>query len=179
MSLEAPIWTACNPAYTAFVDRIREDYTSSTVSLHLLQRLASLDECIQFLYPFHILINPLTCLKRAFLTPKNVVVDDFNVEILQQLPAEERAEVSLSHKRDSHHFPGLFYSIDSIKEDSEAPDEDISPDFLTLQTHNGVPPPHPSAEERMHMLDHVEHVHSERTCQKRMCHCEEPSQALY
>lgn len=140
VSLEAPIRTARDPAYTAFVDRIGEDYTSSTVSLDLLQRLASLDECIEFLYPFHVLINPLACLKRAFLTPKNVAVDDFNIEILQRVPAEERAELSLSHKSDSHPFPGLFYSADSIKEDSEAPDEDISPDFLALQTHNGVPP---------------------------------------
>ncbi|KAH9984950.1 hypothetical protein BJV77DRAFT_952192 [Russula vinacea] len=34
----------------------------------------------------------------------------------------------------------MFYSADSIKEDSEAPDDDLSPDYLSLQTHNGVPP---------------------------------------
>ena len=140
LSLEAPIRTARDPEYTAFVDHIGEDYMSSTVSLHLLHRLPSLRECIQFLYPLDILVDPLACLKRAFLTPKNVAVDDFNVNILDRLPGEECMHVYLSHKHKTNTFPGLFYSADSIKEDSEAPDEDISPDFLALQTHNGVPP---------------------------------------
>lgn len=34
----------------------------------------------------------------------------------------------------------MFYSADTIKEDSEAPGDEMTPDFLALQTQNGVPP---------------------------------------
>ena len=95
-SLHTPIRSARDPFYTAFVDRIGEDYTNPLISLEEVRSLPSLNDCIEFLYPDHVLIDPLSCLRRAFLSPKNIPVDDFNVKILDRLPGEERMLQSLS-----------------------------------------------------------------------------------
>ena len=34
----------------------------------------------------------------------------------------------------------VFYSADRVKEDEDVPIDEATPDFLALQTHNGVPP---------------------------------------
>lgn len=87
-TLEQPYRSAQDPEYTSFVDLIGEDYQHPTASLRLLDTVHSLDEMISFLYPPEILNNPVQCLKRAFLSPKNIYVDDFNDRILDQLPGE-------------------------------------------------------------------------------------------
>jgi len=67
-------------------------------------------------------------LKRAFLTPLNAHVDEFNEKILQQLPGALES----------------YYSADiSIKEQNHTIlNEDARMEFLGLVNHNGVPPHH-------------------------------------
>jgi hypothetical protein len=81
-SLHLPIRSAQDPDYTIFVDNIGEDYRHSQVPLPLLQTVHNLEDAIEFLYPSQTLGDPFTCLKRAFLSPKNVNVDTFNNCIL-------------------------------------------------------------------------------------------------
>ena len=65
-----------------------------------------------------------------------------------------------------------FYSADSIKEDSEAEDDNLRPDFLTLQTHTGVPPPSSSStEDRMCLLHHAELICLKGSRQKCESNC--------
>jgi PIF1-like helicase len=144
LSLHAPIRSARDPLYTAFVDRIGEDYVHPSVSLDLLATLPSVTDCIDFLYPPDILLDPLACLKRAFLSPKNIPVDDFNIKVLDRLPGEECMLVSTLLWQLFLTPPlrsiDMFYSTDSIKEDSDAPEDELRPDFLAVLTHTGVPP---------------------------------------
>jgi hypothetical protein len=88
LSLHQPIRTASDPGYSAFIDHIGENVTSDCVSLSLLQRTSSVADAIQFLYPPYILSDPTACLRRAFLSPRNAYVDDFNAAILDMLPNE-------------------------------------------------------------------------------------------
>ena len=80
---------ASDPEYTSFVDSVGEDYTHEKVPLDILDTVTNINEAINFLFPSDILRNPLLCLKRAFLSPKNKDVDDFNNCILDRLEGEE------------------------------------------------------------------------------------------
>jgi hypothetical protein len=105
----SPIWSAFNvftlnhayrsaqdPEYTAFVDVIGEDHTHDHTSLDILQTVPNLAGAVQFLYPLNILSLPVQCLKRAFLSPRNMYVDDFNALILARLPERECASTSIT-----------------------------------------------------------------------------------
>jgi hypothetical protein len=74
--------------YTQFVDLIGEDSLHDEVSLHLLDSLPNLESCIDFLYPPEILLDSAKCLRRAFLSPRNAFVDDFNNRVLDNMPGE-------------------------------------------------------------------------------------------
>lgn len=88
LTVHHPFRRASDPAYTNFVDLIGEDYNHPTTSIDILEHITSIDEAIQFLYPTNILRNPTACLKRAFLSPKNFRVDEFNQQILHRLPGD-------------------------------------------------------------------------------------------
>lgn len=88
-SLQQPIRGAGDPGYTNFVDNIGEDHQNPRTSVEILTRLNSIDDAIAFLYPPEVLNDPARCLKRAFLSPKNIFVDEFNSHILNILPDEE------------------------------------------------------------------------------------------
>ena len=74
---------ACIPD---FVDCIGENADDQRVSLNILATTVSVDDAITFLYPNEVLNEPEVCLHRAFLSPRNVFVDDFNETILERLP---------------------------------------------------------------------------------------------
>ena len=84
-SLHAPQRSEADSEYTAFVDRIGEDYENSHTSLRILSRINNDDEAASFLFPYDVLQDPFACLHRAFLSPKNEFVDDFNTKILNSL----------------------------------------------------------------------------------------------
>jgi hypothetical protein len=89
VSLHQPIRTAADPEYSNFIDDIGENTSSERVSLSLLCRTASELDAIEFLYPSSILGDPTACLRRAFLSPRNIYVDSFNQSILDRLPSEQ------------------------------------------------------------------------------------------
>lgn len=86
---------ASDPEYTSFVDFVGEDSDHNTVSLNILDAVQCVDEAIDFLFPPAILQQPLLCLKRSFLSPKNVDVDEFNSKILDSLPTDERTLIPI------------------------------------------------------------------------------------
>lgn len=88
-SLEQPIRGAHDPTYTEFVDNIGENYNENHVSVEILTRIWTIEDAVSFLYPPDVLSDPAKCLKRAFLSPKNIFVDEFNDHILHILPGEE------------------------------------------------------------------------------------------
>lgn len=102
LTLHAPIRSAQDPEYTAYVDRIGEDHVNQQVSLDILEPVHNMEDCIQFLFPPDIITNPLLCLKHAFLSPRNISVDDFNNKVLDRLPENE---CTYSHTSMSDVFP--------------------------------------------------------------------------
>jgi hypothetical protein len=143
-SLQRPIRSAQDIEYTAFVDRIGEDSEHTEVTLPYLDTVQNLDNAIEFLYPPHILCDPSACLKRAFLSPKNINVDSFNCRILEQLPGNECTPLPLPTHYPTPSSPETvtYFSSNFIKENEEMTiaNNSLSPDHLALLTHNGVPP---------------------------------------
>jgi hypothetical protein len=74
--------------YTAFVDRVGEQSSPARQSLPLLCCTTNVEDAIPFLFPPDILQQPLACLDRAFLSPRNIFVDEFNNKILDSLPGD-------------------------------------------------------------------------------------------
>jgi hypothetical protein len=85
-SLHQPIRSAGDPEYTTFIDNIGENTDTDRVSVGFLRTTIAIDDAIQFLYPLHVLTDPESCLKRAFLSPRNIYMDEFNNTILDMLP---------------------------------------------------------------------------------------------
>jgi hypothetical protein len=87
-SLRHPHRTQSDPEYTAIIDNIGEDFVNPERSLSIIECINSLDDARHFLFPPHILQNPFLALKRAFLSPLNIYVDEFNEMMLDHLPGE-------------------------------------------------------------------------------------------
>jgi PIF1-like helicase len=88
-SLHQPIRGAQDLDYVAFVDQVGEDFQNSKVSLGRIERVLSIEDAINFLYPQQVLETPELCIHRAFLSPLNAYVDEFNTRILDKLPGIE------------------------------------------------------------------------------------------
>jgi hypothetical protein len=84
-SLSTPMRFGSDANLCNFVDAVGEGTNNSQVSLDLFQTTTTLEDAAEFLYPMEILQNPESCLGRAFLAPRNVLVDDFNDLILTKL----------------------------------------------------------------------------------------------
>jgi hypothetical protein len=89
------IRTGRDPGYTDVLDNAGENYIDDKVCLNILEAVFSIDECVQFLFPLDVLANPLASLKRAFLSPKNLQVDEFNSCVLNKLLGEECLSTSV------------------------------------------------------------------------------------
>jgi hypothetical protein len=89
-SLDTPIRGAKDIRYTRQVDKIGEDYENGTVSLPNLRKVLTIEDAIRFLYPQHVLADPMKCLQRNFLSPRNKFVDDFNEKIHKLNPETDR-----------------------------------------------------------------------------------------
>lgn len=89
-SLHRPMRSAGDPEYTTFVDGIGQNIQDENVSLDLLAKTNSVEDAIAFLFPPDVLANPAICIHRAFLSPRNIYVDEFNHKILELLNEQER-----------------------------------------------------------------------------------------
>jgi len=56
--LMAPIHTQNDPAYMTFIDHLGEDYTTTQVSLELINHTTNINTCADFLFPQHVLEDP-------------------------------------------------------------------------------------------------------------------------
>jgi hypothetical protein len=78
-----------------FVDAVGEGLDIPRVSLDMFDVTSSLEAAAEFLYPEEALqIWTELCLRRAFLSPRNVLVDDFNDLVLAKLPGEMSMNIS-------------------------------------------------------------------------------------
>ncbi|KAG2348866.1 hypothetical protein BDR05DRAFT_956213 [Suillus weaverae] len=78
-----------DPTYTNFVDTEGKtaqapDNLSSSSNIHI----NNINDAADFFFPPHVLDNPTACLQRAFLSPRNVFVDEFNDVMLDALPGD-------------------------------------------------------------------------------------------
>jgi hypothetical protein len=123
--LTEPIRNAEDLEFAAFVDAIG-DGAGPEVHLNMLQTVYSAENLINFVYPNHMLSDPLSCLKRAILAPTNQQVDSFNKTILNAIPGTART----------------YLGADSLKEVEEAgmtpPDSVL--DYVAKHTPPGMPP---------------------------------------
>jgi hypothetical protein len=87
-TLTTPVRSLGDPCYTNFVDTLGEDCSGVRQSLHLIPKLPSINDAIDFLFPPHILDDPPCCIQRAFLSPRNIFVDEFNDVMLEALPGD-------------------------------------------------------------------------------------------
>ena|ERR1700722_11040151 len=94
-----------------FVDFIGKDSSQNQVALDFLQPVLTLQDAAAFLFTPDVLQDPVRCLNCVFLTPKNVVVDEFNAMILQLLATPER---TLSDHCCPESFTQLFQQTSTI-----------------------------------------------------------------
>jgi hypothetical protein len=89
LTLGTPLRYGHDAALCAFIDCIGDGWDLPEVELSMFDKILSLEEASHFLYPDHILSDWETCMGRAFISPRNILVDEFNQIILNQLPGEE------------------------------------------------------------------------------------------
>lgn len=87
-TLTTPVRSMGDATYTNFVDTVGEDCSRTRQSLQLITHLTHIHDAVDFLFPPHILEDPASCLQRAFLSPRNAFVDEFNDIILEALPGD-------------------------------------------------------------------------------------------
>ena len=123
--LTEPIRNAEDLEFAAFVDAIG-DGAGPEIHLDMLQNSSSAEDLIDFVYPCHVVTDPISCLKRAILAPTNKQVDDFNKIVLGTISGTART----------------YLAADSLKEVEEAgltpPDSVL--DYVARHTPPGMPP---------------------------------------
>jgi hypothetical protein len=97
-TLTTSIRSVDDPEYTRIVDDIGEDSSGKRRSLNMILNISQLADAIDFLFPPHILADPLACLERAFLSPRNSFVDEFNDFVLDALPGDYGTFVHAHHE---------------------------------------------------------------------------------
>ncbi|CAG8788712.1 9219_t:CDS:10, partial [Gigaspora margarita] len=97
----------------------------SDVSLGIFQTTHDIDKAISFLYLKNLLLNYAALQKRAFLSPCNFLVNDFNNKILNVLPG----------------IACTYFSYDVVKENDEVLNNHpiATPDYLAQLTHPRIP----------------------------------------
>jgi len=123
--LTQPYHNARDPEFQQWVDTIG-DGAGPEVSLSMLTRVNELQDVLDFVYPNHVLRDPLLCLKRSILAPTNRQVDVYNQTLIKQICGEQRT----------------YMAADSLKEVNAAglvsPDSAL--DYVSKQNPPGLPP---------------------------------------
>lgn len=73
----------------SFIDSVGDGWDMPEVSLPMFSQINTLEEAADVLYPDELLSDWQACLQRAFISPRNILVDEFNHTILDRLPGEE------------------------------------------------------------------------------------------
>lgn len=122
--LSTPIRNAEDPEFATFVDNIG-DGAGPNVPLDFIQRVDSTQQLIDYVYPAHLLTNPLLCSRRSILAPTHRQVDQYNAAVLGNIDGITRT----------------YHAADSLK---EADDVGIDfagtvMDFVAQYTPPGLP----------------------------------------
>ena len=87
LSLQTSMRCINDAEYTSFVDAIGEDISDARHRLPFLRNTMNIMDVVDFLFPDEVLNMPHLCLSRAFLSPRNIFIDEFNDNILNHLPS--------------------------------------------------------------------------------------------
>ncbi|CAG8447360.1 5676_t:CDS:2 [Scutellospora calospora] len=120
-----PIRNANNPIFAKFIDNFSENYKNHEISLNIFKTIQNIEEATLFLYPENILSDNNILQKRAFLSLRNSLVDDFNYKILNKLPGTIH----------------IYFSHDIVKENDKIITDHptTTPDYLAQLTYLGIP----------------------------------------
>jgi hypothetical protein len=123
--LTIPHHNARDPEFQCWVDSIG-DSAGPEVSLSMLHRVENFEDILNFVYPAHILVDPLRCIKCSILAPTHRQVNQYNDTILKQIYGPQRT----------------YMASDSLKEITAAgmvlPSSVL--DYAAKQTPPGLPP---------------------------------------
>jgi len=87
LRLHQPVRNAHDPSYSEWVDTIGEDFhNDSPITLPLVTRISTYEGISEFLFPNLTLLTPYDLCQRAFLSPLNTQIDEFNLEMLDKIP---------------------------------------------------------------------------------------------
>ncbi|CAD6956442.1 unnamed protein product [Tilletia caries] len=111
---------AGDPALSAWVDRIGDDYSRNSIDpTTFFDNVDSLQLAKDFLFPPDVLSNPRSVISRCFLTPLNINVDEFNDMVLDDLPGEySMSSASTMDQLRNTNFVG-FVQFDKVKKVSK------------------------------------------------------------
>ncbi|CAG8833013.1 30692_t:CDS:2, partial [Gigaspora margarita] len=123
--LNQPIRNANDPYFAEFVDDIGKNYIDHEVLINIFKTTQDIKEAISFLYSENTIPHDDSLQQRAFLSPRNALVDDFNYRILNKLPG-------ITH---------MYFSYDVVRENDEIINDHsvATPDYLTQLTYPGIP----------------------------------------
>ncbi|KAG7429200.1 ATP-dependent DNA helicase pif1 [Fusarium oxysporum f. sp. raphani] len=129
LHLIAPLRNAANPFYSAWLDKISDRVTplDTVVDLRHLHLVYSIGDAVDFLFPAAVLDEPAQSVRRSFLSPFNLRVDEFNRTMLDRLRGDE--VVLLSSNR-----------IKEMETRTNALPSALEFDYLALLDEPGVPP---------------------------------------
>ncbi|CAG8574327.1 13021_t:CDS:2, partial [Cetraspora pellucida] len=123
--LNQPICNASDPIFAEFIDAIGENWQEHEVTLDIFKTTHDIEEAISFLYSANSISNLVTLQRKAFHSPRNILVDDFNYKILNILPGTTYT----------------YLSNDVIKENNDTLNDHpfATSDYLANLTYSGIP----------------------------------------
>lgn len=93
LPLTTPLRYGDDQELCSFIDTVGDGWNLPEVSLPIFAHIDSLEEAAELLYPDQLLADWRTCLQRAFISPRNILVDEFNHIILDHIPGEESTSI--------------------------------------------------------------------------------------
>ena len=87
LRLTRPVRNAADSAYAEWVDQVGDGVPpfDTTLSLRHLSQVHSMEEAADLLFPDHVLSDPSKSIRRSFLSPLNLRVDEFNQLMMSRL----------------------------------------------------------------------------------------------
>ncbi|CAD6899688.1 unnamed protein product [Tilletia laevis] len=113
-------------AFSDWVDEVGDDWSDASINISsFFQSTVTVQDAQDFLFPANITADPIASSMRAFLSPYNVAVAEFNGRVLDTLPGNAT----------------VIRSFDGVKGDVEEGQENLaSPDYLNSLNQPGTPP---------------------------------------
>jgi hypothetical protein len=116
---------AQDPVYADFVNAVG-DGLQSDIDLSSLSLTTDKMEVIDFVYPAHVLRDPVACIGRGIIAPTNRQVDEYNTVLLNRVQGTQKK----------------YLAADTLKEAAESGliSEDAALEYVARHTPPGLPP---------------------------------------